>query len=181
MPPNDPGDDLRERCDALVSDPSLQPEYSRDGKPLRTFCNFGARRMAQASGCREFDGDMNADAMYAAMTANKTGKWEKVDGRAAALHAIDGGLVFACATSVSMRAAHGHIAVVRPEGTQKSATLGHDVPMVANIGVGDPSAPLIDTGKDMGIKTRRNWNCKVSQAFPCKKYGEPSYFIWRNT
>ena len=180
MVPNEPGDDLRERCDALVIDTSLQPEYSRDGKLLRTFCNFGARRMAQAAGCHEFDGDMNADAMHAVMEANKTGKWKMADGRGAALHAMDGGLAFACATGASMKESHGHIAVVRPEGTQKSLTLGLDVPMVANIGAGDPNFPLVDSKNGMN-KTRRNWSCKVSQAFPCKRCGEPSYFIWRKT
>ena len=175
----DPGDALKDLCDALVADVSLQPEYSKDGRVLRTFCNFGARKMAQAAGCLEFNGDINADDMNKVMVSNKTGKWEKVSGRTAVLYAIDGGLAFASATGASMKAAHGHIAVIRPEGMQKSLTLGHDVPIVANIGVGDPSAPLVDT--DKGTKTRKNWDCKVSQAFPCKKYGEPSYFIWRNT
>ena len=181
MTPNDPGDDLRERCNALVSDPSLQPEYSKDGKLMRTFCNFGALRMAQAAGCSEFDGkDVTADVMYSIMALNKTGRWKRVENRIAVLHALDGGLAFAAATGSSMKAGHGHIAVIRPEGMQRSGTLGHDVPIVANIGQGDPDAPLVDTGKDTGIKTRRNWSCKVSQAFPCKKHGEPSYFIWRN-
>lgn len=175
MSETDPGSVYKAACDAAVAAPELRPEYSTDGALLKTFCNLGARRVAQAKACHDFDDmNLNADAMHAVMAA----KWSKVDARAAVLHALDGGLAFASMTGAQLGEAHGHIAAVRPEAMQASGTLGIDVPMVANIGKGDPDAPLVDSGRK-GVKTKRNWNCKASQAFPMKAKGAPDYFTWR--
>lgn len=173
MTPPDPGEILKAACDGVVAATELRPEYSvKSGKLLRTFCNIGARRVAQAMGCHDFDDtDLNADAMHALMLA----KWKKVDSREAVLHALDGGLAFASMTGKQLGDEHGHIAAVRPEARQRSGSLGVDVPMVANVGKGDPDAPMLP-GAQTGIKTKRNWNCKSSQAFPVSK-GEPDYFI----
>src|SRR3990167_9399425 len=122
----DRGAILKAACDLTVAAEELRPEYSaKDGKLLRTFCNIGARRIANLMECPDFD-DVNliADDMHAIMTA----KWKKVDARGAVLHALDGGLAFAAMTSKQLNDAHGHITAIRPEGMQQSGTLGIDVP-----------------------------------------------------
>lgn len=172
-----PGEVLRAACDDAVAAPELRPEYAATGgtSPIRTFCNLGARRIAQAMGCKDFDAqDLNADAMHDIMARS----WGKVAAQAAVMHALDGGLAFASMTGSQLGSAHGHLAALRPEAMQASGSLGRDVPMLANIGVGDPDAPLIASGR-AGIKTKRNWNCKASQAFPMKAKGDPDFFIWR--
>lgn len=172
MADQDPGAVLKTACDAVVAAPELRPEYSSAGDLLETFCNIGARRVAQAMGCHDFDDvNLNADAMHAIMTAG----WLRVTGAEATLHALDGGLAFASVTGAMIGETHGHIAAIRPESRQPSNTLKCDVPVVANVGRGDPQAPLV-AGPRAGIKTKRNWNCRVSQAFPVAK-GEPNYFV----
>lgn len=172
MTDQDPGSILKEACDAIVAAPELRPEYSAGGDLLVTFCNIGARRVAQALGCHDFDDvELHADQMHAIMTE----KWLQVTGVQATLRALDGGLAFASMTSTELGETHGHIAAIRPEAQQPSSTLGRDVPMVANVGRGDPQAPLIP-GPRAGVRTKRNWNCRVSQAFPVAK-GEPDYFV----
>lgn len=172
MTDQDPGAILKTACDSVVAAPELRPEYNSAGDLIETFCNIGARRVAQALGCHDFDDvNLNADAMHGIMAAG----WLQVTGAEATLRALDGGLAFASVTGSKIGEAHGHIAAIRPEAQQPSSSLGHDVPVVANVGRGDPQAPLV-AGSRAGIKTKRNWNCRVSQAFPVAK-GEPDYFI----
>lgn len=175
----DAGEILKAACDSVVAAEELRPEYSADGKKLlKSFCNIGARRVAEACGCFELDSpEENADVMHDLMVANASGRWKKVLGAEAVLHALDGGLAFAIARSTQLNEDHGHICAIRPESMQPSASAGHDVPIVANVGAGDPNAPLVQ-GPRMGVKTKRNWNCRVSEAFPVKKKGEPEYFIY---
>lgn len=153
---------------AVLADPTLKPAGGV------THCNEGAIKVADAMGCTELDGLM-ADGQYAVMSANASGKWNKVIGSAASLWAQQGGLAFAAMTSkmLTERAAeaaakaglpipppdtHGHIASISPEPMQMSPSLGHPVPMLCNIG-------------------RQDQDEKESQAFPVA-CGEADYFIW---
>ena len=148
---------LKEICDDVISDPSLEP---RDGV---THCNAGALRTAQAMDCHEFDrpdGEepMIADEMYTVMSLNRSGRWQKVDGEDFSAHALDGGLGYAALPSALLHEEHGHIATGYPAPMQYSGSLGKNVPVVANVG-----------GKDAEEKE--------SLAFPVE-YGEPDYFIY---
>lgn len=153
---------------AALSDPSLRPENGV------THCNQGAIKIGNSLGCHELDG-LCADEQYAVMVENKSRKWSKVFGSAAALWAQSGGLAYAAMTSkmLTERAAaasvkaglpipepdpHGHIDALYPEPMQMSGSLGHPVPMVCNIG-------------------RQNTDEKESAAFPVA-CGEADYFIW---
>jgi hypothetical protein len=166
--------------DAIVAAPDLRPEYASDATVLRTFCNLGAQRAAKAVGCDELDlpnVEENADFLYAIMDTNAKRTWARVDRGAAVAHALKGGLAFAALTAKHLGAKHGHLAAVRPERMRMSASAGGDVPVLANVGVGDPTAPLVPLrGK---IWTRPNWNCRESEAFPVKRVGPAVYFAWR--
>lgn len=173
----DLGDVLQKICLALVTDQSLQSEYDRSGKLLRTFCNIASIRAAQAMGCDEFDGkDLLADDLFGIMKLNASGCWKIAGGQEATIHALGGGLGFAAANSAMLNEAHGHIAVIAPLGMQFSNSLGRDVPCCANVGAGDPGGSLGAPDK-LGIRRKKNWMCRVSQAFPVKG-GEPCYFIY---
>lgn len=171
----DAGERLKAACDEAVAAADLQPQYTTAGALLRTFCNKGAQRIAAAMGRTELDApgvEENADELHAIL--ERIGK--KVDARSASLHALDGGLAFASMTSKQLGEAHGHICVIRPEALQFSGTLDREVPVVVNIGVGDPTAPLGPADK-AGIRRKRNWNCRASSAFPMKAKGDPDYFV----
>ena len=142
---------LQDECDAVISDPSLEPSAGV------THCNEGARRVAHAMGYLGFDDEsLLADDMVRIM--NDGAPWEKVDGATATAHALAGGLAFAAMSSVELGEEHGHIAAIYPAPMQPSGSLGKDVPMVANVGKQDREE-------------------KVSAAFPVA-LGEPDYFIW---
>lgn len=145
------GATLKDICDEVINDPSLEPENGT------THCNQGARRVAQAMGCHDFDDEsLLADDMVAIMEAG--GQWRKVSGSDATIHALGGGLGFAALSSLRLKEAHGHIAAIYPVGMQFSESLNRDVPLIANVG-------------------RQNGEEKVSGAFPVA-LGEPDYFIW---
>ena len=159
----DKGAQLKAACDAVLAAKDLQPEY-KNGTLMKTHCNRGARRIAQAMGCLEFDDlGATADIMYAIMASNGSKRWRKVAGADATIHALGGGLTFAALPSDKLHAQHGHIAAVYPVGMQASGSFHRDVPMVANVGKGD--------------ENRRNFICKSSAAFPVG-CGEAHYFIW---
>lgn len=141
----------------ILSDKDLIAEKDGEGKIVKTFCNFGAIRVANALGCNELDGLM-ADAQYEKMSTNTSKRWAKVEGMTATAHAGVGGLAFAAMSSAKMKESHGHIAAVSPEPMQMSGSLKKNVPMVCNIG-------------------KSNVVEKVSMAFPVAS-GEPHYFIW---
>lgn len=171
---------LLEACDAAVAASELRPEYAADGNLLKTFCNLGAQRVAKACGCLELDlpnFEENADFLNDIMAKNASGKWAKVSRAEAVQHALAGGLAFASMTGAELGEKHGHICAVRPEAMRPSASAGGDVPMVANVGRGDMTKPLVPLR--LNIMTRPNWNCRESEAFPVKRVGPPSYFIWR--
>lgn len=158
------GELLKDACDQVIHDSDLAPKRDKSGAIVETHCNEGALLVARAMGCHEFDtpvGDdpLMADAMCQLMSDNVSGNWDKVDGSAATLHALSGGLGFAAMSSYELGEAHGHICAIYPVGMQESGSLGHDVPMVANVGV-----CLAEE--------------KSSQAFPVSK-GEASYYIWK--
>lgn len=163
--------DLADVGAEIVHDPALQPERDSAGRILETHCNEGAERVAHVAGCFELDGKM-ADQQYEVMEANESGKWLKVDGETASLHAqghpegqlgmcpdgCAGGLAFAALPSYRLGELHGHIAAVAPEPMEMSGSLGHDVPMVFNVG-------------------KTNADEKESAAFPVAR-GEADYFVW---
>jgi hypothetical protein len=151
MVDNGEGELLKDVCDDVIADTDLEP---RDGK---TFCNIGARRVAQAMGCHDFDDeDLCADDMISIMENGS--QWSRATGSEATIHALGGGLAFAAMPSARLGEAHGHLAALYPVGMGWSGSLAKDVPYVANVG-------------------RQNGEEKVSEAFPVKK-GEPNYFIW---
>lgn len=148
---------LKAACDAIIADSTLQPKKDAQGKILETFCNVGAQRVANAMGCRELDRQM-ADGMYSVMALNASKKWNQVLGSAASLWAQSGGLAFAAMTSLQLKEAHGHIAAIYPAPMEFSGSMGHPVPLVANVG-------------------KTNAKEKESMAFPVL-FGEPEYFTW---
>lgn len=174
---DDLGDVLQRFCIQLVADPTLQPEYDRDGVLLRTHCNAAAVRTAQLYGCTDFDApNLLADDLFNIMKINVSKRWKIAGGQEATLHALGGGLAYAAMTSAMLNEQHGHITVICPLGMQRSGSLDKDVPVVANVGKGDPGSPIGPADKN-GIRHKKNWICKASQAFPIKE-GEPAYFIW---
>lgn len=171
---------LRAILDEAVAAPDLRPHYSQDGTLLKTFCNIAAQRVAKAAGCLELDlpnVEENADFLYAIMDENKSRAWARVNRTQASFDALAGGLVFAALTSKQLGEKHGHIAAVRPEKMRLSASAGGDVPILANVGRGDTTQPLVEVRP--GLWTRPNWNCRESEAFPVKRVGPAVYFAWR--
>lgn len=154
--------DLKEACDEILADRTLQPVKDSSGRILETHCNIGAERVAVSQGCDELTGPdgkaLMADQQYGVMDANDSGRWTKVVGEVATEHALGGGLAIACASSAMLHEEHGHIAVVYPAPMEFSGSLKRDVPIVANIGKEDHKE-------------------KESMAFPVAE-GEPDYFIW---
>lgn len=174
---DDLGDVLQRFCIQLVADPALQPEYNSDGALVRTHCNQASRKAAQLLNCSEFDNEeLLADDMYAIMKSNVSKRWKVAGGQEATLHALNGGLAFAAMPGAALGETHGHITVICPLGMQRSGSLDKDVPVVANVGKGDPGSPLGVADKH-GVRRKKNWICKASQAFPVKE-GEPAYFVW---
>lgn len=175
----DNGAILKRFCDLVLQDETLQPQYSPDGKLLITHCNQATRIISQALGCHEFDDPAaTADIMFAIMSSNGSGKWKQVQGSDACIHALTGGISIAALPSDRLQEAHGHICVVYPVGMQPSPSLKKDVPMLCNVGRGDPASPLVKSSLG-NFRTRKNWICKASEAFPVR-VGEPCYFIWVN-
>lgn len=153
----DKGEALKDACDMVIADPEL--ETKRVDGVLVTHCNQGAEMVAEAMGCTDLSG-YDADEQYQILSADTSGRWKKVEGSEATIHALDGGLGFAAMPSHRLGEKHGHIAAIYPAGMQASGSLGKDVPMVANVGKQDREE-------------------KVSEAFPVKM-GEPDYFIWNS-
>lgn len=144
----DAGDTLKKACDAVLSDPSLRPSSGV------THCNQALARIASACGYTAFAGLM-ADQIVALVAASPS--WAEATGSEAAIHALSGGLAIAGMSSQRLGEAHGHVTVVYPLGMGRSGSLGHDVPMVANV------------GKFVGI-------CLSSEAYPVA-VGEADYYI----
>lgn len=142
---------LRDACAAAVSNPAFAP-----GNGV-THCNQAAQFIANAMGCTELDNKM-ADQQHAAMVANTSGRWTKVDGASATAFALLGGLGFASMSSAQLKEAHGHIAAIYPAPMQFSGSLNKNIPIVANVGVNESEE-------------------KESMAFPVAM-GEPDYFIY---
>lgn len=143
--------DIKVLCDDALSNPSFQP------KKGTTYCNLAVNSIAKGAGCNEFDGLM-ADEIYQTMKTNASGKWQKLDGSDVTIWALSNGLAIAALPSQVLGEDHGHVAVIYPLGMQASASLGRDVPMVANI------------GKSVGVM-------RSTQAFPVSK-GEAEYYTY---
>ena len=151
---SDEGAILKAACDKALANPAYQP--NADGHH-ETHCNQAVMEIATELGCVDLL-HFCADEQYQIMSGNASGRWTKVQGQRAALHALDGGLAIAAMPSQRIGDAHGHVAVVYPQGMEASGSLGHDVPMLANV------------GKNVGVM-------KSSAAFPVAA-GEADYFIW---
>lgn len=177
-------------CDAVVAAPDLLPEYTVQGDLVRTWCNVGAQRVAQAVGCPDLDlPNVEENADFLAGLLSKSSRWVRLDGTQAVLHALghpggqwggckpncQGGLAYAVLTGAQLAERHGHIATVRPEPLRDSSS--GKVPMLANVGRGCPTIPLRPLKP--GVLTRPNWNCRASEAYPIKRVGHPSYYAWR--
>lgn len=147
----DQGAILQQACDAALVDPDFRPGRGE------THCNQAAACIARELGCDELTGYL-ADEQYQIMSSNASGRWRRVTGSDASIHALGGGLAIAALPSERLGEQHGHVAVCYPVGMQYSGSLGHDVPMVCNI------------GKSIGIM-------KSSEAFPVAD-GEADYFVW---
>ena len=113
---------LKLLCDEAVANPSFEP---RDGK---TFCNFGARFIAEGMGFMGFPANILANEMIGFL-ATSSGWVEDSIARAHA-HAARGGLAFVCLSEYP----HGHIAALYPAPMEDSGTWGGPVPMLANVG-----------------------------------------------
>lgn len=181
------GSDLAEFLDSLVADPALFPVYTEKGELLRTFCNLAVRAKMPEEEFHAFDGhDLLADGIYTIMASAPQPplpSWRKVTGAEAQAWAAEGGRAIAAMPSWKLKEKHGHVVWVRPDPMVMSESLGALVPMCANIGKGDPGSPLVDGPPEecdevlIPRKTRPNWTCKISQAFP-PKLGEPHYFVY---
>ena len=126
---------LKDICDSVIADPDFAPVKDSTGHVCKTFCNCGARRVAQALECREFDDlNLDAEAMIDIMEKNASGRWRKVDGVIFSANAIAGKLGFACMRAKQLRELHAHIASGYPAPMVMSGSLGHLVPAVANVG-----------------------------------------------
>jgi len=171
---------LKSILDGIIVRPDLFPLYSENGTLMTTYCNLAARLAAQACGLKDFDdASLMADDMYKILSTINDGRIKKVDGMTACTHAMIGALGFACASGPMLGEAHGHIAAIFPAPLQGSGSLGHSVPMLANVGRGNPAIDLYKNSA--GILTRPNWVCKSSQAFPVSIAGQPfeaPYFIF---
>lgn len=143
--------DIKVLCDMALANPNFRPKNGQ------TFCNLAVNFIAHQMGCSEFDGLM-ADGIYNNISANVSGKWKKVDPSDATILALSNGLSIAAMPSDRLSEKHGHVCVVYPLGMQNSASFGHDVPMIANV------------GKTVGVM-------KSSAVFPVSK-GEPDYFTF---
>ncbi len=173
----DRGAILKRSCDLILSDPTLRPNYDKAGSLLTTHCNQGVRLVAHAMGCDELDDEnATADTMLSIIQENASGRWKVISGTEATINALSGNLAIAGLDSKTLGEAHGHICIVYPIGQQFSAAFNKDVPMLTNVGAGDPASPLVAAGTG---KTRSNWICSASWAFPCKRLGrEPNYYLW---
>ena len=138
---------------ALVKAPELQPF------DFKTFCNIGARRVADLFGYNGLDHpDMLADAMIMTLACSPN-EWTKTHfGEIAAKFAQIGGLAFAAMDSSQLGEEHWHIATIFPADCELSPSLNVLVPFVANVG-------------------EKNGIMKASEAFPVAK-GQPTYFLW---
>lgn len=146
---------LKEFLDNLVTQKDLKPIRDPDGVVKKTWCNFGADRVAVFMG---YDG--LHDANGAPYLANKqfdilsqSRRFVPCSMAEAAKQAQSGHLVFAAAKLTG----HGHICAVYPAPPKASGSWGADVPMVANIGP-------------------KNEITTLSWAF--KKSDNPSFFVY---
>ena len=153
-------DELKSLCDRVMELPDLAPVKNAAGEVVETFCNVGARTIAQGADCHEFDDPrLDAEAMGQIMVDNVSGCWEKVGGADATAHAKEGGLAFAFMSRERLKEGHAHIDAVYPDEMEWSGSLGRNVPMLANVGMADQEE-------------------RESQAFPVE-VGEADYYIWR--
>ncbi len=145
----DRGQLLKDACDQALDDPAFAPAGGV------THCNQAVQLIAAIMGYSGFAG-LLADQIVALMASSPD--WRAATGSEAAIYALSGGLAVAGMSSKRLGEAHGHVAAVYPVGMGHSASLGHDVPTVANV------------GKFCGI-------CLSTEAFPVA-VGEADYWIW---
>ena len=113
---------LKTLCDEAVTNQAFAP---RDGK---TYCNFGARFIAEGMGFFGFPANALANDMVGFLACCPG--WNEDTIERAHRHAICGGLAFLALEDHP----HGHIAAVYPAPMEDSVTWGEQVPMLANVG-----------------------------------------------
>jgi hypothetical protein len=106
------------------------------------------------------------------MDENKSRAWARVNRTQASFDALAGGLVFAALTAKQLGEKPRPHRRRAPERMRLSASAGGDVPILANVGRGDMTQPLVEVRP--GLWTRPNWNCRESEAFPVKRVGPAS-------
>lgn len=138
---------------ALVKAPELQPANGV------TYCNLGAKRVAEFFGCENFSAqNMTADQMVLDMMIEDVWTFTKF-GEIASKWAQMGGLAFAGMSSSELGEEHGHIAPVFPGMPELSPSLGILVPQLANVGA-------------------KNGVMLASEAFPVAKW-PLGYYLWK--
>lgn len=97
-----------------------------------TFCNQGVAYVANAMGCKDFEGK-NADEIVAFLAAS--GEWSPVPLEQAQEMANQGSLLVAGLDSKTLGQTHGHVCVIRPGRAVYSGKWTTNVcPRVLNIG-----------------------------------------------
>ncbi|MDE2098442.1 MAG: hypothetical protein KGL39_14410 [Patescibacteria group bacterium] len=148
-------DALKDFLLALVHAPELQPKFDKNGKFLESFCNIAVNRTGQFYNYNQFSGK-TADEICGIMA--KSSDWQKVSRTDFSLGIQGGKWGVAGMTSSLLNQKSGHVASGFPAPMEMSPSLGHPVPMLANVGI------------ECGIM-------KESLDFPVNR-GEPDYYIF---
>jgi hypothetical protein len=147
----------KEELESLLHDIVQDSDLFQDSADHHTHCNIAIARACEHFGYewpKDTSGDYPlANAMIQIMIENGD-RWILDDSDRAVAHAMKGGLAIAA----KEYAEHGHVASIAPRPMEMSGSLGHEVPIVANVGRGSSKF------------------CKVSEAFPPAE-GEPRYFL----
>ena len=147
---------LKELCDKIVSEESLNSrDITGDGKP-ETFCNMALNYVAEKMGCTLLKGKL-ANEIHE-YCQSKTDEFDIVRHEKAAQLAMTGALCFA---SLPVSNGSGHVATVYPLEMVDSPSLNRRVPWLANVGK-PPN----------GIKP-------ASACFPVYRYDSITWFVWR--
>lgn len=126
--------------------PAYYPEFE-NGVLKSTHCNAFVDEVARAIGCDDFHDTVTkepfmADDIIHKLSSADTERWVELkvseetkanDLEAIQVWANQGFLTIAGATSVTLNAEHGHVAVIRP-GLMKSSGKWGSVPVLANVG-----------------------------------------------
>lgn len=141
---------LRARGIEVVTDPAYAP---RDGK---TFCNLGARFVAEEMGYFGLPANGLANDLIAFLSGAPG--WAEDTMERAHAAALKGGLAFVGLVDHP----HGHIAALAPEPMEPSGSWGEEVPLIFNVG-------------------KTNGMMRLSQAFKAADRPSLRFFIWEDS